>query len=134
MQIVCFNLPKTKNNPKKEPTMKIAFDYLRGEPKGGHNGPPIVTECLILDDDGNIGLGRSICSPSDAPCKKNGHFWAKRRAFRALKFRRQCYVKRPEALQRLKEVGATFTEKQVFNPTLTGSQCESLGFPQEPMR
>jgi len=111
--------------------MKVAYNYHKGAAittkKGVINGPPIITECVVLSDDGNIGLGRSICSPSDTPCKKDGHFWAKRRAIRALKGRKQCYVLRPEALQRLKEIGVNFTEKQILNPELTPSQKEAVG-------
>ncbi len=57
------------------------YYYLRGKPTGPapkgmkkevQNGPPLITVCLCQLPDGTVCQGVAICSPKDAPNKKEG--------------------------------------------------------------
>ena len=55
--------------------MVTKFYYIRD----GKN-QPIITVCLLKDEDTNVAWGKSSCSHLDNPCKKVGRKIAKQRA------------------------------------------------------
>ena len=61
--------------------MNEVYYYLRGKARGPapkgmkkkeQNGPPLITVCLSQLSDGTVCQGVAICSPKDAPNKKEG--------------------------------------------------------------
>lgn len=59
--------------------MKEFFYYLRDVKRR-----PVVTVCLLIDDDGTVFRGIAICSPLDQPDKRKGRNIARERANYAL--------------------------------------------------
>ena len=45
---------------------------------------PLITVCLLKDEDGNVARGVSICSPRDNPSKAEGRMLAVGRAYKAM--------------------------------------------------
>ena len=71
-----FREPKKPLRRKDICNMKPRYRYHRDDQRR-----PVVTECELLDKDGEIqGWGMAICSPRDQPCKKQGRAIALTRA------------------------------------------------------
>lgn len=56
------------------------YYYLRNK-----NNVPMITVCLLKDEENNVARGISICSERDVVCKKRGRRIAKVRAEHAMK-------------------------------------------------
>ena len=97
--------------------MKEKYYYIRDSLKR-----PVVTVCL-LQDNGNIAKGVSICSLMDQPVKKEGRRWARGRALRALGTQSTSgEVARLEAAAAMFDIAEPFFDimfKSEFNPELS---------------
>ena len=115
--------------------MKEEIYYCRDSQKR-----PLITVCLLKDEDGNVARGVSICSPRDNPSKAEGRMLAVGRAHEAMGLRcNKSFMNRKEVTGWtgvLRATGTTFTfgnhplYKINFNPTLSEFEqkllrCES---------
>ena len=78
--------------------MKIRYYYLRDENKANENskGKPVVTICLLKNDNGETARGIAYCSDKDNVSKKAGRKIAEQRAWWALVHQKSnCRIKRP---------------------------------------
>ncbi len=102
---------------------------------------PHVTVCLYVNRV-QVARGLAICSPTDTFCYKEGRKWARRRAIRAFKKRkngtyrnydrkgnRVCEntaIHRIEALEVMEKVGCDFIKKSFLDPELTDYEIKLL--------
>jgi hypothetical protein len=49
---------------------------------------PIITNCLMMDNDGVVSRGLAVCSPKDSPSKKLGRALARKRCQKAMMHKR----------------------------------------------
>ena len=74
--------------------MRQIIYYLRD-----HLKRPLITVCLLRDENDNMARGVSICSPRDNPNKEEGRFLAVGRAHKAMEKKRDFSpISREEAL------------------------------------
>ena len=100
------------------------YYYLRGKAKGPapkgmkkqeQNGPPLITVCLSQLPDGTVCQGVAICSPKDAPNKKEGRRIARNYMLKARGTkRRDDPVNRGEAYNVTCETGKHFMYHSFF--------------------
>ncbi len=102
---------------KKGNTNEVYY-YLRGTakspaPKGmkkeKQNGPPLITVCVSQLPDGTLCRGIAICSPKDAPSKKEGRRIARNYMLKARGTKKtDIIIKRHEAISISNKVQAFF--------------------------
>lgn len=100
------------------------YYYLRGTAKGPapkgmkkkkQNGPPLITVCLSQLPNGTVCQGVAICSPKDAPNKKEGRRIARNYMLKARGTKKiKDPVKREEAYVITCEIGNSFMYHSFF--------------------
>lgn len=97
-----------------------------------HFKKPVVTVCLLKDEEGNVAKGYAICSKMDSFDNKKGKFIAEQRAYKALKEQKPSSpVNYWKALATLGLVWDHFSKSNLeykceFNPELTEQDKKSL--------
>lgn len=101
------------------------YYYLRGGAKGPapkgmkkekQNGPPLITVCLSQLPDGTVCQGVAICSPKDAPNKKEGRRIARNYMLKARGTKKTSdLINRDEAHKVIEEVRDAFIHHAFFD-------------------
>lgn len=101
------------------------YYYLRGKARGPapkgmkkkkQNGPPLVTVCLSQLPDGIVCQGVAICSPKDAPSKKEGRRIARNYMLKARGIKKSSVrINREEPDTVAKETGYSFIYHSFFD-------------------
>ena len=110
---------------KQEANTNEVYYYLRGRARGPapkgmkkekQNGPPLITVCLSQLSDGTICQGVAICSPRDAPEKKEGRRVARNYMLKARGTKKSSgEVYRGETYNVCAEVGCAFIYHSFFD-------------------